>query len=1115
MRPHRFSDPRSNLDSTNRLRRSSSLIRGAAALVAAGALAVSAGLLAEEPLEDARLLRFPDIHGDTIVFVYAGDLWTVPASGGTARRLTSGEGLELFPRFSPDGAWIAYTGHDDGSSDVYAIPAEGGMPRRLTWYPSRVNSDRMGWDNMVIDWTPDSRILFRSQRGPIGGFVGEPYVVSPEGGPPERFPLPECGLLSFAPDGKRIAYNRIFRNFRTWKRYLGGMAQDVWIYDLEARTIERLTDWEGTDTEPLWIGSSIYFVSDREGGRRNLWRCDLESRAAERVTDFRDFDVAWAQAGTGRIVFEAGGALYLYDPEGGAPVRVRVRVPDDRRFARTRWRDVADSISEYALAPGGKRALFVARGEIFTVPAKEGDVRNVTGTPGARERAASWSPDGRWIACVSDETGEEDIRIVPQAGGEPVTVVPAEATSRYRPVWSPDSKKIAWADRKLRLFYAGVEEKVPVLVEKAEVWEIRDYAWSPDSMWIAYTKVTEDEVSTLYLYSLDARTSRRVTDGATRCFDPAFDPAGGYLYFLSDRDLNPILGSLERSFAARRMTRPYALLLRSDLPSPLAPRSDEPGATEKAPQEKGGPSLPGHEGPFRIDLQGIEERTVALPVSPGEYAGLRAAKGKAFYLSFPVAALGESPGASAALKVYDLVERKDATVLEGIDGYDLSPDGGHALYKRGGAFGIVEAKEGANADQGRLEFALQAEIDPLSEWRQIFREVWRRQRDYFYLPDLGQIDWEEVRARYETLLPHVSHRYDLTYVLGEMVGELATGHTYVGGGDYPRPARVPVGVLGADLELDAAVGLWRIARILTAGKWAEGVRSPLAEPGIGVREGEYILAIDGRDLGRAEDPYRRLVHKVGKAVELSVSPRADRGGARSVTVYPISDESELRYRDWVERNRLAVDRATGGRAGYIHIPDMQARGLKEFIRQYYPQLRRQGLIVDVRFNGGGSISQMLLERMRRILVGMVAPRDALPDTVPAAVFHGPMVCLVNQYSASDGDLFPHYFRKYGLGPLIGRRTWGGVVGIRGYGDLVDGGHVTVPEFGHYEADGWIIENRGVEPDIEVDNLPGDEMAGRDAQLERAIEEILRLIEERKPALPPRPPSKDLRPPPRE
>ncbi|MGQ9590517.1 MAG: S41 family peptidase [Planctomycetota bacterium] len=1091
------------------------LLRGRVA--AAGLLAASAALFAEEPLDDARLLRFPDIHGDAIVFVYAGDLWTVPASGGAARRLTSGEGLELFPRFSPDGKWIAYTGHDDGSSDVYVIPAEGGMPRRLTWYPSRVNSDRMGWDNMVIDWTPDSKILFRSQRGPIGGFVGEPYAVSPEGGPAERFPLPECGLLSFAPDGKRIAYNRVFRNFRTWKRYRGGMAQDVWIYDLEKRALERLTDWEGTDTEPLWIGRSIYFVSDREGGRRNLWRCDVESREAERVTDFRDFDVAWAQAGTGRIVFEAGGALYLYDPAGGAPVRVRVRVPDDRRFARKRWRDVADSISEYALAPGGKRALFVARGEIFTVPAKEGDVRNVTRTPGARERAVSWSPDGRWIACISDESGEEEIRVIPQAGGEPVTVAPGEATSRFQPAWSPDSKKLAWADRKLRLWYAGIEEKVPVLVETAEVGEIREYAWSPDSMWIAFTKVTGDEISTLYLYSLDARASAPLTDGATRCYDPAFDPAGGYLYFLSDRDLNPILGSLELSFAARRMTRPYALLLRSDLRSPLAPRSDEAqaAAAEKHASERGGASLPGHEGPFRIDLQGIEERTVALPVPAGEYAGLRAAKGKAFYLALPVAAFGESVGSSAALKVYDLVERKEATILEGIDGYDLSPDGGHAIYKRGGSFGIVEAKGGANAEEGRLEFALHVELDPESEWRQIFREVWRRQRDYFYLPDLGQIDWDEVRVRYESLLPHVSHRYDLTYVLGDMVGELATGHTYVGGGDYPRPARVPVGVLGADLQFDEAAGLWRIARILTPGRWAEGVRSPLAEPGIGVREGDYVLAIDGRDLGPREDPYRDLVHKVGRAVELAVSPRADRGGARTVTVHPIDDESSLRYRDWVERNRLAVDRATGGRAGYIHIPDMQARGLREFIRQYYPQLRREGLIVDVRYNGGGFISQMVLERLRRVLVGMVAPRDARPDTVPPAVFHGPMVCLVNQYSASDGDLFPHYFRKYGLGPLIGRRTWGGVVGIRGYGDLTDGGYATVPEFGHYEAEGWIIENRGVEPDIEVDNLPGDEMAGRDAQLERAVEEILRLIEERKPELPPRPPSKDLRPPPRE
>jgi tricorn protease len=1081
-------------------------------------------------LHDARLLRFPDIHEGTIAFSYAGDIWTVPAAGGRAQRLTTGDGLEIFPRFSADGKWIAFTGHYDGSSDVYVIPAAGGIPRRLTWYPARVNTERMGWDNMVIGWTPEGKILFRSQRGPIGGFVGEPYTVSPEGGPVERFPLPESGGLSFSPDGKKIAYNRIFRDFRTWKRYRGGMAQDVWIYDLQSKAIERITDWEGADLQPMWIDGAIYFVSDREDWKLNLWRYDVATRATTRATDFKEFDVKWPHAGSGKIVFENGGWLHVLEPASGKVSRVTVDLPDDRKLARRRWIKTEGSITGFALAPGGQRAVIEARGDLYTVPAEHGNTRNITATPGAREREAAWSPDGKWIACISDASGEEELDLVPQDGhGKPVRLTEGSATWHFSPVWSPDSRKLAWADRALKLWTIEIEEKKPVLVDQTELWEISQYAWSPDSKWIAYVKGVENNVPTVFLHSLETRSITQVTDGIERAGDPVFDPEGSYLYFLSDRDIHPVMGNFELSFTVNRMTRPYAVTLRADMPSPFAPRSDEakvasdkkdfgPGAgpgeekkaeekreekkgDEKKPEEKKAPD-------FRINLDRIAERVVGFPVGSGEYRTLRAVKGKVLWLT-------ASQGGGPSLHLFDLKAQKDQEILRGAGAYELAPDGGRLIYRDGGMLGITDVKDGLKPGDGRLDLSgMEMELDPIAEWAQIFGECFRLERDFFYLQDMGRLDWPAIRRRYEPLLPFVSHRNDLTYVLGELIGELGTGHTYVGGGDEPHPARVPVGLLGADLEFDRQAGRWRIARILEGQNWLESRRSPLTEPGVNVAPGDYLLAIDGQDLPAAEEPYRFLVQKAGRAVSLLVSAKPEREGAREVTVKPVASETDLRYYNWVEGNRRKVDQASGGRVGYIHIPDMQARGLEEFIRQYYPQVRKQGMIVDVRYNGGGFISQIILERLRRVLIGMVAPRGARPDTVPEAALNGPLVALLNQYSASDGDLFPYYFKKYGLGPLIGKRSWGGVVGIRGMaGNLVDGGYLTMPEFAHYglESD-WIIENHGVDPDIEVDNLPGDEMEGKDAQLERGIQEVLKRIEEKKPAFPPRPPSKDLRPP---
>ncbi|MFN7990320.1 MAG: S41 family peptidase [Thermoanaerobaculia bacterium] len=1117
------------------------------------ATALSAGLLAvlsaspsaaEDVTKDARLLRFPDVHGDTIVFSHAGDLWTVPTSGGTAHRLTTGDGLELFPRFSPDGKWIAFTGQYDGTTDVYVMPATGGEPKRLTWYPSTDQNERMGPDNLVLGWTPEGKILFRGLRGPIRGFVGEPYVVSPEGGPVERFPLPESGAISFSPDGKKIAYNRIFRDFRTWKRYKGGMAQDVWLYDLASKAIEKITDWPGTDTQPTWIGGSVFFLSDRDGWKGNLWKYDVATKATSRVTSFTEYDVKWPHGGGGAgdtIVFENGGFLYILDTKTGQNRKVTVDLPDDRKWARPRWVKVDERITDFALAPGGGRAVFTARGDVFTVPAENGNTRNVTRTQGVRERNATWSPDGKWIAYWSDASGEEELFVAPQDGkGAPVKVAPATNTWHFPPVWSGDSRKIAYSDRAMRLWVVDVAEKKPVLVDTATILEISRYALSPDGEWLAYVKVVENDFPVVFLHSLATKKTVAVTSSASRAAEPLFDPEGKYLWLFSDRDINPTLGAFEASYTVNKATRPYALILAAGTPSPFAPKSDEAklaGSKDASKDEKKPDAGKGaakdakkdeekKDAPkvvVKVDLDGIESRLVAFPVPAGNYFGLTAAKGKLFWLSAPTTALTEGDGPQkAALQMYDLEKRKSTDLFPAVENYDLAPDGGKLIVKADEkTYQVVEPKEGLKPGDGKVDLSgLRMELDPPAEWRQIFRETWRLYRDFFYLPDMGKIDWDGIRKRYEPLVAHVSHRYDLTCVLSEVAAELGSGHAYVGGGDVPKVEKLPVGMLGADLALDAKAGRWKVARILPGQNWNENRRSPLTEPGVNVKEGDYLLAIDGRDLTAKDEPYRLLAGNFPAAspsgptprtITLLVNAQPVAAGAREVVVRPIGSEEELRYVDWVETNRKKVEAATNGRVGYVHIPNMGGDGLQEFIRQFYPQLRKEALVVDVRANGGGFVSEMILERLARTVKGMGNMRNARPGPYPTAAFNGPMVALISPYSASDGDIFPFYFREYGLGPLIGERTWGGVVGIRGLGGgMVDGGYTFVPEFGTYDLKSrWIMENEGVSPDIEVDNFPADELAGKDAQLDRAIAEVLKRLEAHPSKWAPLPPSKDL------
>jgi tricorn protease len=1098
----------------------------------------SLSLASAQEMTEGRLMRFPDVYKDQIVFSYGGDLWLASISGGVARRITSHPGLELFPKFSPDGKWIAFTGQYDGNFNVYVIPSQGGEPKQLTFLPDVTSvPERMGPNNMVITWFPDSkRILFLSRRDTYNDWFGRLFSVPIEGGLPERLPLDKGGLTSFSADGTKIAYNRIFRNFRTWKRYTGGMAQDIAIYDLKNNTYERLTDYPGTDTYPMWHGDTIYFGSDRGPEHRiNLYSYSLKTKRTRQLTTFQDYDVNWPSLGPDSIIFENGGFLYLFDLKSEKSRKLTVNLPGDRPLARKHWAEVGNLITDFDLSPDGKRAVFSARGDIFTVPAKDGSIRNLTRTPGIREKYAAWSPDGKWIAYFSDRTGEDELYLIPQDGtGNETRVTYDGKMFRLPPVWSPDSKKLAYADKETRLFYVDIDAKKPVQIATGRYGDVTDYNWSPDSQWVAFAKPEENQNPVIYLYSLVNKQTTPVTSSFTGSWNPVFDPGGKYLYFLSNRDFNEVLGVFDFEFANPKATRVYVVTLRSELPSPFAPKSDEVGAkkpeipaVEKKEEKKAAEAPATREVPkdFRIDLSGIAARVVALPTPAENSRALGAAEGFVYYATLPVAGLsGPLAGEHPAIHAYDLNERKDSVLITAASNYALSFDGKKLLYAApqgaGGGeeegmpapqtYGIIDAKpapEPHRAGDGALSLAaMRLEVDPAAEWKQMFNEVWRQERDYFFEPSMNGVNWEKERERYAPLLPYVADRYDLTYVVGEMIGELSNSHTYVGGGDYPDLKPVNVGVLGVDFELDTAHGLYRFKKIFSGENWDAALRSPLTEPGVDVKAGDYLLDVNGKPLRAPQNPYELFINTAGENVTLTVNSRPTEDGARQVVAKPLGSEYPLRQLDMIQTNRRKVEEASGGRVGYIYLPDMSAPGLNEFVKQFFPQVRKQGLIFDVRYNGGGFVDELIFERLRRILAGMDSARNFESNTIPDVVFHGYMACVTNEYAASDGDFFSYFFKKYKLGPLVGMRTWGGVRGIRGYIPLLDGGYITRPEFSLYGLDReWLIENHGVEPDVEVDNRPDLVMQGHDPQLEKALELVLKEIQEHPRKLPSRPP----------
>jgi tricorn protease len=1099
-----------------------------------------------------RLLRFPTTNDRDVVFCYAGELYTVDKDGGVARRLTSGPGYTTFPRFSPDGKQIAFTSEYDGNREVYVMPGEGGTPKRLTISATLGRddvSDRMGPNNIVMGWeNTKPLIVFRSRMKSFNDFIGSLFTVGLDAELPQQVPVPRGGFVSFSPDDSKMAYNRVFREFRTWKHYRGGMADDVWLYDFKTGTTENLTNNPAQDICPMWgPDNKIYFISDRDG-RMNLFVVDLASKETKQLTSFKDFDIKFPSIGKESIVFEQAGYIWRYDLKNGQATPLPIDIKEDFAIGRSTLVDAARHIESVNLAPDGERTVVVARGDVFSVPAKDGTPRNLTKTSNAHERDAVWSPDGKWIAYNSDITGENELYVRSQDGkGDAVQLTNGADTYYYAAKWSPDSKKLAWADRLQRLRYLDVATKAITQVDQDKYGEIEVFNWSPDSKWIAWGRPEENGLPRVYLYSLDTKQQTAVTDNWYGSGEPAFSDDGKYLLLVSARDFKPTFGEEEFINVYRDMERIYLVTLSKETENPLGPKSDEVGkaeekrekekakeAEEKKPEGKPTPTASPKKAEekkpeitkkpvvVKVDTDGIQDRLVGLEVTPGNYRDVRMIEDRIFYLRRTAADdVGEEEeegfgqrDRKSHLCSYSVEDRKE-TVLGDVNAYQITFDGKKMLVKVKKDYAIIDIpkdKIETRDHEHKIEH-LDMQLDRQAEWKQIYFECWRQMRDFFYSPTLNGVDWKAMRDKYAALVPFVNHRNDLTYLLGELIGELNSGHTYVAGGERPETPRVKLGLLGAELSREPATKAYKIDRILPGENWDKHTRSPLTAVGVNVKAGDYILAVNGTPVSSLPNIYQALIDTADKQVILRVNSKPSDAGARDVTVVPIADEAPLYYLDWVQKNIDYVTKKTGGEVGYLHIPDMGQPGLNEFTKLYFPQIRKRALIVDIRGNGGGFVSPLVIERLRRAFEMIGIARNGMPQPDPGDAFMGPMVTLINEFSASDGDIFPYRFRAVGLGKLIGKRTWGGVVGIRESLPLADGGQFFKPEFAVYSKDGkqWIIEGHGVDPDVVVDNDPAKEFKGEDQQLERAIQEIQEQIKTKGYQLPSPPPYPDRNP----
>ena len=1008
-----------------------------------------------------------------------------------------------------------------------SIPAEGGQPSQLTYYPARGPfAPRHGYDNQVMGWTPDgAAILFRSQRDADGvRSEGRLYTVPRRAGSRRPCPCRPRARATFSPDGKRIAYSPLFRDFRTWKRYEGGWAQDLYVYDLATNDAKPFATSVRTERDPMWIGDAIYFASDRDG-TLNLYSYDLATEAVTKLTSSTTWDVRWPSSDdVSRIVYELDGELHVFDVRTKADQALSIFVPNDGVAKRPSRRSAEKNVEDFDLSPKGERALVVARGDVFTVPIEKGPTRNLTDTSNAHDKWARWSPDGKRIAFLSDRSGEDEVWLVDQAGGKPEQVTSGGQAMRYAPEWSAEGTHLAFSDKDGRLYVVTLADRKIVQVADDPRGMIRDYTWSPKGAYLAFSMNDASGTRSLHVWSAADAQVHRVTDDVFNEYAPSWDPEGEYLYYQSERQFAPQISQVEWNFAGARMTGLFALTLKKDGKSPFPPPSDEVTFGEKKDEAKPEADKPAKkddeaaeakdkakaepekkETPFRIDFDGLASRVTPVPVEADNYQGVVAVKGHLLYVKADAPFYGRDPRAKATLVIYSIKDRKESTLAEGVDAWAVSRDGSKVLVRVDDALQLLDAKPDAKEKKTVSTKGLMVDRVPAQEWAEIFDEVWRRYRDFFYVPNMHGYDWKAIGERYRALLPYVAHRSDLNYVLGEMVAELNVGHAYIEGGDYEIPARPKVALPGARFELDEKAGRYRIARIFPGQNEEEPYRSPLTEVGVDAKVGDYVLEIDGVELRADDDPYRLLRHKTDP-VTLTLGARPVLEGSRKTTYRPIASEENLLYLDFVTAARAKVGALTNGRAGYIHIPDMGVAGSYEFLKWFYPEAVKEGLVVDVRSNGGGNISQWVIEHLSRKLLGTRFGRiDSLPSTYPDVLVRGAKVCILNETSASDGDIFPYMFRQAGLGPLVGKRSWGGVVGISGRGPLIDGGRVFVPEDGtNDEAGRWVIEGHGVDPDIVVENDPKSVIAGRDPQLERAVTELVKLMDAKPVPLPKRP-----------
>ncbi|RQP11971.1 MAG: protease [Parapedobacter sp.] len=1047
--------------------------------------------------DEARLLRFPTVHGDQVAFTYAGDLYIVPASGGVARRITSHLGHELFPRFSHDGKYIAFTGQYDGNTEVFIIPATGGIPKRITYTPTLSRddlADRMGPNNIVMGWTPDDQhVIYRGRGTSFNPFKGKLYLAPLNGDLSLELPFSVASWASYNADASKLAMNRVFREFRTWKYYRGGMADDIWLVDPKSGDTENVTNHPAQDVFPMYYQDKIYFVSDRDR-TANLFVYDTQSKQTQKVTNFTEYDVKFPSLGDHAIVFENGGYIYHHDLISGQTQKLRIIIAEDFASGRNRQVDASTFVYSADISPDGKRAVFGARGDVFTVPAKTGVTRNLTQSSGAHDRNVGWSPDGQWISYISDRTGEDELYIQKQDGTEPaLQLTKGGGAYKFNPVWSPDSKKLLYGDRNQDLYVVEIPSGAKQLVTHCDDGTITSYTFGPDSKWIAYSLPGKArEFTVINLYHLDTKRIIQVTDTWYNSSQPEFSPDGKLLYFVSERDFNPTYGSTEWNHVYNNMSRPYLVRLNTATKSPFAEESDEVTTSSVYPEEErtqkdDSKKETQNEITITVDEEGLADRIESLPVSPGSYFGLVATTDGLYYT-------GGSQG-NRSFKFFSLADKKE-TEIGNFSGYATSPDRKKILIRSDGDFFIEDlGKSKISAPSNKVNMAgMKVTVDLKAEWKQIYDESWRQMRDYFYDPDMHGVDWKAMHDKYAPLLPYVNHRDDLTYLIGELIGELNVGHAYVNSGDRPSPERIPMGLLGAIFSRDPS-GYYRIDSILSGQSWNTTLASPLRAPGVAAKRGEYITAINGTSMKDVENLYQTLIGKAGQLVEIEINGSPTAKGARKVLVKPIADESALYYHEWVQQNIAKVTAASNGRIGYIHIPDMGPDGLNQFARYFYPQLDKEALIIDDRGNGGGNVSPMIIERLiRKPGLGTMRRNNKTASIKPDAHV-GPKVCLIDQYSASDGDLFPWQFRYYGIGPLIGQRTWGGVVGISGTLPFIDGGDMRKPEFAHFAADGssFIIEGEGVHPDIEVTNDPHDEYQQNDAQLARGVAVLLEKL----------------------